>query len=140
VVLGKVSGLLEAGANPSIEADGDFTPLNQAITNSLRVQVTGTSQIALVAPTETPRLYNRHDALSDIPDLMSPDLDLETYPLARGLNVQTLILEPGDALFIPVGWWHQVRALKTGISMICTQFIWPNDAGEAYPLGGGATD
>lgn len=140
VVLGTLSGLLEPGTNLAHEAEGDFTPLNQAITNSLKVQVSGSSQIALVAPSETPRLYNSRDALSDIEDLLAPDLDLAAYPLAQGLNVQALTLAPGDVLFIPVGWWHQVRALEAGASLICTQFPWPNASGADYPLGDARTD
>jgi mannose-6-phosphate isomerase-like protein (cupin superfamily) len=33
---------------------------------------------------------------------------------------------PGQALFIPVGWWHCVEALETSISMSFTNFVWPN--------------
>ena len=34
---------------------------------------------------------------------------------------------PGEALFLPVGWWHHVRALDLSISLACNHFRWPND-------------
>ena len=38
-----------------------------------------------------------------------------------------------DALFIPLGWWHQVSALDFSVTITHTNFHWPNDFHTDYP-------
>merc|ERR1712243_32918 len=47
------------------------------------------------------------------------DVDMEKFPKfgSNGLTCQQTILEPGDMLFIPAFYWHQVSALDSGISV-----------------------
>ena len=45
------------------------------------------------------------------------ELDIERFPLFVNAQPYHLILEPGDVLFIPPGWWHHVRSLDTCISV-----------------------
>ncbi len=40
--------------------------------------------------------------------------------------VQETVLEPGDALFIPVGTWHEVHAIEPSINVSCTGFARDN--------------
>src|SRR5947209_7144940 len=53
------------------------------------------------------------------------------FPAARGMEVIDLVLEPGEALLIPVGWWHFVVALDVSIGLSLTGFYWPNDYGDS---------
>lgn len=135
--LGRLDGILDAqGAAAGmmwIGPQGTFTPLHHDLTNNVLFQITGRKRVVLVAPSETPKLYNDRHVFSEIKDITDPALDFDRFPLARGIKVQTLVLEPGDALFIPVGWWHQVRSLDFSVSLTCTNFTWPNDVWEAYP-------
>ncbi len=40
---------------------------------------------------------------------------------------------PGDALFLPIGWWHHVEALDVSISVSFTNFAADNDFFSDYP-------
>jgi hypothetical protein len=48
-------------------------------------------------------------------DTAHPSLD--GFPLARTVPLATAVLGPGDALYIPSGWWHAVRGLEAGVSV-----------------------
>jgi ribosomal protein L16 Arg81 hydroxylase len=54
---------------------------------------------------------------------------------ARGLVVKDFVLTPGQALFLPVGWWHCVRALDPSASIGLVDFIWPNNWESCFPPG-----
>jgi ribosomal protein L16 Arg81 hydroxylase len=111
---------------------GTFTPLHHDLTNNLLLQLVGRKVVLMAAPGETPKLYNDHHVYSRIRDLTAPDV-LKHYPKLDGVRVHRVLLSPGDALFIPLGWWHQVRALDFSITITHTNFLWPNDAYETYP-------
>jgi mannose-6-phosphate isomerase-like protein (cupin superfamily) len=42
---------------------------------------------------------------------------------------------PGDLLFVPIGWWHQVRSESFSTMLTYTHFHWPNAGHEHYPAG-----
>jgi ribosomal protein L16 Arg81 hydroxylase len=44
----------------------------------------------------------------------------------RQATVINLILQPGEVLFMPVGWWHHVRALDVSVTVSFTNFVFPN--------------
>jgi ribosomal protein L16 Arg81 hydroxylase len=46
------------------------------------------------------------------------------------------LLEPGDALFLPVGWWHYVESLDASISLTFTVFERDNDFYSRYTTTG----
>lgn len=117
---------------PWIGAAGSFTPLHHDLINNLLLQVVGRKRILLISPDETPRLYNDHHVYSRIRDLAEPGL-LERFPALEGLEVHQVVLEPGQALFIPVGWWHQVAALDFSVTYTHTNFRWSNDFHQSHP-------
>src|SRR5207237_9127562 len=43
--------------------------------------------------------------------------DYERYPRFRGLKAVGGVVEPGETLFIPRGWWHHTRTLDDAVSM-----------------------
>jgi hypothetical protein len=98
----------------------------------------GRKQVVLVSPSETPRLYNELHVFSAIGDLTDPGLDTSLHPLLNGLRFEVVMLEPGDALFIPIGWWHQVRSLDFSVSATYTNFLWPNEGWQDHPVKGAA--
>lgn len=48
-------------------------------------------------------------------DIMKPDF--EKFPELKSIEVHQTILEPGDVLYIPDGWLHDIRGLSTSISI-----------------------
>jgi len=56
---------------------------------------------------------------------MTPS-DRQRYPLADQLDIIDVVVEPGETLFVPVGWWHHVQTLDVCISLSYTNFSLPN--------------
>lgn len=134
--LGAIDHLLDPQAENAsgmmwIGPAGTFTPLHHDLTNNLLVQITGSKQIVMVPPEELPRLYNDTHVFSQIRDL--ENLDLTRFPEAAGLRVHRIALNAGEALFIPLGWWHQVVATDFSVSITFTNFRWRNDFHEGHP-------
>jgi ribosomal protein L16 Arg81 hydroxylase len=50
---------------------------------------------------------------------------VRTRPADRAPAVD-IIPEPGEVLFMPVGWWHHVRALEVSMTLAFTNFVFPN--------------
>ncbi|WP_288381856.1 cupin-like domain-containing protein [uncultured Massilia sp.] len=96
---------------------GTMTPLHCDFDDNIFAQIWGTKRIFLVPPHHDEFLYVReaNPVLFGSPfDPEQPDFD--TYPLARQANAVEVIVEPGDMLYVPAGWYHQVRALTFSLS------------------------
>jgi len=113
---------------------GAFTPLHHDLTNNLFVQVVGRKRMKLLPPTQVGRLYNQTHVFSEISDLDGEAVRQGLFPHLEGASIYEIDVLPGEVLFIPLGWWHQVRALDFSISMTFTNFHWPNDAAASYPV------
>jgi hypothetical protein len=112
---------------------GSHTPLHHDLTNNLIVQVAGAKRVRLIPASDVGRMYNSTSVYSDIRTLDDPRAVLEAFPGVRGATVYEVMLNPGDALFVPLGWWHEVRSLSFSATLTYTNFLWPNDAWHAYP-------
>ncbi len=103
---------------------GTVTPLHHDVMNVLLVQVFGRKRVFLIPSLQLPFVYNDLSVYSEV-DLEQPDL--QRHPLFAAAEPADVTLEAGDAIFIPVGWWHHVRSLDTSISASFTNFAFPND-------------
>ncbi|MEI2423094.1 cupin-like domain-containing protein [Arthrospira platensis SPKY2] len=110
--------------------EGTITPLHHDPVNLLLAQVSGTKLIRMIPPYQIPFLYNFRGVFSMV-DLENPDYN--KYPLFKKVKMIEFILEPGDVLFIPVGWWHHIRSLQPSISVSMTNFLFPNNYHWDYP-------
>lgn len=95
--------------------EGTFTPLHHDTCNIMFVQMWGEKRIDLLPP-------YRFDLFETALNMYAT-LDLRLKPQ---LEQRTVILKPGDALFIPIGWWHQVEALSHSTSLAMTHFYQNN--------------
>jgi Cupin-like domain len=109
---------------------GTITPLHHDPVNLILTQVSGRKLIKLIAPQQTPLLYNHIGVFSKV-DGENPDYN--KYPLYKEAKIIEVILEPGEAIFIPVGWWHHVKSLDASISVSFTNFVFPNYYEWKYP-------
>lgn len=105
-------------------AAGTLTPLHYDTCDLFLCQIRGRKRITMLAPNQTPLLYNNIGVFSDV-DCADPDLVL--HPLYKRAKKHTVYLEPWEALFIPQGWWHHVRALDVSISVSFTQLLSSNE-------------
>ncbi len=102
---------------------GTVTPLHHDPVNLMLAQVLGRKRVQLIPPTQTPFLYNQVGVFSKV-DPENPDYT--KYPLFKNVKPIEFILQPGEVIFIPVGWWHHIKALDISISVSFTNFVFPN--------------
>lgn len=100
------------------------TPLHHDETNNVLLQVMGTKLVRMFPP-------GQRDKLSPGPGVHSElgwvDDDVIE---ARGLEHQDVMLSPGRALFLPIGWWHCIRSVGMACTIVYTNFIWENFFGR----------
>lgn len=124
--LGSLDGILDPDFDPGWQIKfwfgpaGTVTPLHHDRTNILFAQIFGRKRFKLIPSYETHRVYNHKGAFSEV-DMSAPDY--ERFPKLKEANVVEVVLEPGDVLFLPVGWWHWVRALDISISVTFQNFL-----------------
>jgi ribosomal protein L16 Arg81 hydroxylase len=109
---------------------GTITPLHHDPMNIMMAHVYGRKRWRFIAPDSTPLLYNYIGVFSEV-DL--ENIDYDQYPLFKDVKIIETVLEPGEIIFIPVGWWHQVKGLDVTIALSFTNFIFPNEYNYKNP-------
>lgn len=112
---------------------GTFTPLHHDLTNNLIGQVKGDKQIIMAPAADVAKLRNRVHVFSEFSDLLEAIADSRNQASLAGLRAYDVTLKEGDFLFVPIGWWHQVRGLTFSVTMTYTNFRWRNDWFTTYP-------
>lgn len=102
---------------------GTRTPLHHDTSNILAAQITGRKRYRMIPASQWQYVYNRGGVFSDV-DAEAPDFT--RYPEFRNATIMDVVLEPGECLFVPVGWWHDVRALDISVTVSFTNFAFPN--------------
>lgn len=103
---------------------GTVTPLHHDSLMLLHTQVVGRKRWRFVSPMETPHLYNHARVYSPI-DIDRPDLS--RYPRFSQATVLEVVVEPGETVFLPLGWWHQVTSLDVSLSFSYSCLDVPNE-------------
>jgi hypothetical protein len=101
---------------------GTVTPLHHDTLMLFHTQVVGRKRWRLISPLQGPRLYNTNGVFSPI-DLDA--VDLRQFPLFAGVRVLEVVVWPGETMFLPLGWWHQVRALDVSVSFSYSNLALP---------------
>ena len=102
---------------------GTLTPLHHDTIMLFHTQVVGRKRWRLISPLETPKLYNYNNVFSPI-DIDNPDLN--RYPLFSQVTVLDVVVEPGETMFLPLAWWHQVVSVDVSLSFSYSNLDLPN--------------
>lgn len=102
---------------------GTITPLHHDAMNIFMSQVVGRKRVTLIPSCQIHRLYNDMGVYSEV---NFEDPNYSEYPEFREAQVRSLVLKPGEVLFIPVGWWHHVHSLDLSVTVSFTNFLFPN--------------
>jgi hypothetical protein len=96
---------------------GTVTPLHCDYDDNIFAQIWGTKRIFLAPPHHDEFLYTSEANAILFGSPFDPEApDFEKYPLARQATTIECIVNPGELLYVPAGWYHQVRALTFSLS------------------------
>lgn len=109
-IMGKVGFMFFGSKNTKVRVHQDMD-----MGNVLLTQFYGRKRVVLVAPEYSTLMYrlpfNTH-SLIDI-----DNIDHYKYPGLHFVEASECILEPGDALFMPSGYWHYITYLDGGFAV-----------------------
>jgi len=95
------------------------SPLHRDLAHNLFAQIVGRKKLVLLDRSLT-RMTHRHSVFSGVPNYSPVDAeapDLALYPRFRGAPLMIAEVGPGDLIYIPSLWWHQVRSLDMSVSI-----------------------
>jgi len=94
------------------------TPLHCDYDDNIFAQIWGSKRIFLAPPHHDAFLYTRQANPMLFGSAFDPEApDYERFPLARQALLLEVIIEAGEMLYVPAGWYHQVRALTFSLSV-----------------------
>ncbi len=94
------------------------TPLHCDYDDNIFAQIWGSKRIFLAPPHHDEFLYPKEANAILFGSPFDPEApDFERFPLARQATLIECIVNPGDMLYVPAGWYHQVRALTFSLSV-----------------------
>ena len=102
-----------------IGPSGTISGLHYDSTDNILTQLKGKKMVLLASPKFQKEMYISkkydHDATASSVDINN--YNEKKHPKFKDVAFSKVILEPGDSLFIPKGWWHYVKSLDTSISV-----------------------
>jgi hypothetical protein len=95
---------------------GTVTPIHYDGSNTLMVQIAGRKSVRLYSPLLSRYMEQRRRWYGEVDPEELASNQRDEVPGT------TIVLSPGDALFLPVGWWHVVRALEVSLTLTYEDF------------------
>jgi len=96
---------------------GSTTPLHYDIdmADVLHTVILGRRRIRLFGPDDSVALYQHPFTVRSYLDLDAPDKD--RFPALDRTQGYEVVLEPGQTLYMPAGWWHEFHYLDAGMGV-----------------------
>ncbi|QDL09655.1 cupin-like domain-containing protein [Brasilonema octagenarum UFV-E1] len=107
-----------------MSTNGNITHLHHDPVESVLCQVRGRKRILLFEPKQSSFLYPfpKNSKVPFMSQLNIDQPDIDKFPQFRNAKYIECILEPGEILFFPSFWWHQVYSLDE--LNISVSFVW----------------
>ena len=92
------------------------------LSNILHTQFAGRKRVLLFPFEEQYKLYRKPFEVLSLADfsnyyIQSGSPDYEKFPALKLAQGQEAVLDHGDTLFMPAGWWHHMEYLDSGFAM-----------------------
>lgn len=96
---------------------GSTTPLHYDIDmgDVLHTVIRGHRRIRLFPPESSAALYRHPCTVRSYVDLDTPDFD--RFPALAYAQGYEVVLQPGQTLYMPGGWWHEFHYLEAGMGV-----------------------
>jgi hypothetical protein len=110
-----------------LSAPETSVPLHHDIAQNIFIQLQGRKRFLLYPPGAAAWLYSNpvRSALANYARFDPERPDYERFPLSRAVRPIEVVLAPGEAMYLPSLWWHQVRSLDLSLSV---NFWWADGA------------
>lgn len=108
--LSKIGFMFFGGKGTTVRMHQDMD-----MSNVLLTQFVGRKRVVLFAPEYTPFLYRIPFNTFSIVDMENPDY--EKFSALKYVKGYEVILEPGDSLYMPSGYWHYITYLEGGFAV-----------------------
>jgi len=115
---------------------GTVTGYHSDIGDNQLSQVVGRKLVKLISPDQADCVYptRKYDPNGIACAVNADDWDSQAHPLLADAQANYVVLEPGDSVYIPGGWFHYVRSIDASISVNQLGYRW------RQLLGGKAAD
>ncbi len=119
-----------------MSSGGTSSSLHFDTHENLMLQIDGEKKVYFWPPSESHLLYMDYNTRYGLSPVNPDRVDLDRFPLMGAVKGGMVAhLKKGDALFIPDGWWHQVRTLPGRNIAVTWEFepyegldqLWPTD-------------
>ena len=98
---------------------GAITGFHADWSENINISIKGKKKFYLVSPKYNEFMYpsKKFERATILSNVNLKDVDESKFPLFKKAKIIKVILEEGDALYIPRGWWHYAESLTPTINV-----------------------
>ncbi len=114
---------------------GNITKAHYDTEDNINVQLRGKKEFILFPSSQLRELYPRSplDYMSNFSQVELAAPDLVRFPRFRRATPMRAVIQPGDFLYIPIYWWHEVHTLEPSLNV---NFWWQSGTRQSLRRNG----